>query len=191
MQFAYLEEGNMIESLLNTMVRHAQPDQTRHEEDLPEVELPENWKKFQETLNGFQKTYMQSFMEVKDVTEKLKQKQIEYKALKDTLKLLEGSSLKEKFSELVAEFEREENVDDLEEYLKTLKATTRAMKQVLENTNAEQVMRFQCFVCMERPVDTFLDSCGHVMCTTCWRRSNSTMCPVCRVQVRPKKIFTL
>jgi predicted nuclease with TOPRIM domain len=191
MQFAYLEEANMLESLLNTIVRHGHPEPVQRDEDLPDVELPEDWKNFQETLGRYQKSYTQNVAEVREVEDRLKKKRAEYKALTDTLNLLEGSSLKDKFSELVEEFEKEESLEDLEEYLQTLKATTKAMKQVLENTNTEQVMRFQCFVCMDKLVDTFLDPCGHVMCQTCWRRKNSPSCPVCRVEVRPKKIFTL
>jgi Skp family chaperone for outer membrane proteins len=197
MQFAYIgseldDMDGVIGTILGNMARTVQAPQAQQSDELlPEVELPDNWKKFKETLFSFQNMYMHTTRDVRENENKLSHTKAEHRALKDTLKLFEGSSLKDKFSELVAEFEKEENIEELEEYVKTLKATAKAMRQVLESTNVDQVVKFQCFVCMDRSIDTFLDPCGHVLCSACWRRANSPACPACRVQVRPKKVYTL
>ena len=46
----------------------------------------------------------------------------------------------------------------------------------------------ECLVCMERPKDTALVPCGHVLCSVCVVRANDSricdVCPICRVDVK-------
>jgi hypothetical protein len=51
-------------------------------------------------------------------------------------------------------------------------------------TEADIMSKYMCFVCLERPVDTFIDPCGHVVCQSCSSRSSLHVCPFCRGSVR-------
>ena len=105
--------------------------------------------------------------------------------------------LKESLSKTVREFEENNPLEEIRESIAYQKAVCRAKGEALENTNAEQQSRFQCFVCMERYIDKFLDPCGHVICDQCWARTTTTptngdKCPGCRAPVRrARKIFTM
>ena len=202
MQFSYIEAGgadpldtlmgSILHNIANRMTDN-RPASTPVEELVPEVELSEDWKKFSETLTNFQHKYSQSLKELRDTEEELKRKKTELSTLVDTEKAVESPDLKERLQSMIEEYKESEDIEDFEDTVKSLKGQCKAMKDVLENTNSEQMLKFQCFVCMDRPVDTFMDPCGHLMCSTCWRRSSTTnpVCPGCRAQTRPKRMYFL
>ena len=193
MQFAYLENtaGSAVDLMMGTLLQTIQSHQDA-QEDVPEVELTDEWKTFRESLSKFQSDYGQILRQIREASEELKKKKSHLRAVKDLGTILADSFYVDKVNELVSNVEREENIVDFEEHLLLLKGTASAMKSLLEGTNLPQFFKFQCFVCMDKDIDTFLDPCGHVICTTCWRRNNiPNTCPGCRAIVRPKKIFTL
>jgi hypothetical protein len=197
MQFSYLESGaDPLDNLMGTLIQniaHRMRGPATVDDVVPEVELPEDWKTFAETLSNYKLKYGVSLKELRDAEAELKRKKVELAALVEAEKLVESTGLKESLQIMIEEYKEDEKVTEYEESVKYLKGQCKAIKEVLENTNAEQMIKFQCFVCMERPVDTFMDPCGHLMCSTCWRRSSTTnpMCPGCRAQTRPKKMFFL
>jgi len=193
MQFSYLDGQENLDSIMGTILNsltHRLADPTP-DDTAPEIELPDDWKTFNETLESYQRKYNLTVKEARETEMELVRKRSELKALKDAEKLLQDSPLKTKLTDMIAEFERVEEVDNFEHLLESLRGTCKSMKKVLENTNPEQLSKFQCFVCMDRSVDTFLDPCGHVLCGTCWRRNTSRVCPGCRSSVQPKKIYLL
>jgi hypothetical protein len=197
MQFAYLDDTAgavdlMVGTLLHSLQQHrATRDQVSADESVPEVELPDDWKEFKKSLQAFQKEYMETMCCVRDTEQNLMGKKKKLDTLKKLADTFDDGPYKEEATQLVSKFENEENIGGEEEELASLKGTARAMRDALENTNLEQAMKFQCFVCMDKEIDSFLDPCGHVICTGCWRRNNSTSCPGCRTRVTAKKIFTL
>ena len=196
MQFAYLDDTAgavdlMVGTLLHSLQQHRNTREQLNENDVPEVELPDDWKKFKDSLQAFHKEYVETMCCVRDTEQNLVNKKKKLEALKKLADTFDEGPYKEEANQLVSKFEQEENITGEEEELASLKGTARAMRLTLENTNVEQAMRFQCFVCMDKEIDSFLDPCGHVICTACWRRNNSTMCPGCRTRVTAKKIFTL
>ena len=199
MQFSYLEQGvdpidNLMGSLFHNIAhRMREPVPAPVAEMVPEVELTEDWKSFGETLSNYKLKYGTCLKELRDTEAELKRKRTELNALVETEKVVETTGLKESLLNMIEEYKEQEHIEDLEETVKYLKGQCRAIKEVLENTNSEQMIKFQCFVCMERSVDTFMDPCGHLLCSTCWRRSSTTntACPGCRAQARPKKMFFL
>jgi len=198
MQFAYLDDaaGSAVDLMVGTLLHSLQHHRTVTREqtpsdDVPEVELPNEWSEFKNTLHTFQKEYIQTTRGIRETEQQLVSKKKKLDTLKKFADTFEEGPYKEEATQLVRRFEHDENIDDLEDDLASLKGTARAMKDVLENTNLEQAMKFQCFVCMDKEIDTFLDPCGHVICTGCWQRNNSTSCPGCRTRVTPKRIFTL
>jgi len=200
MQFSYLESGevdSLMGSLLQNIVQRvgesSRPASTNLEESIPDVELSEDWKKFGETISGYQRKYALCLKDLRDASLELKRKRDEMNVLLQTEKLLESADLKESLQSIIEDYKDKESIDDFEETVQSLKGQCKAMRDVLENTNTEQMLKFQCFVCMDRPVDMFMDPCGHLLCSTCWRRSSTTntMCPGCRTHARPKKMYFL
>ena len=198
MQFAYLDDaaGSAVDLRVGTLLHSLQHtrntrDQATEDDTDPEVELPDDWKKFQESLQAFQKEYMQTTRCVRETEQSLVGQKKKLETLKKLADTFDDGPYKEEANQLVSKFEQEENIPGEEEELASLKGTAHAMRLALVNTNPEQALKFQCFVCMDKEIDTFLDPCGHVICTGCWRRHNSASCPGCRTQVTAKKIFTL
>ena len=197
MQFAYLDEAAggavdlMVGTLLHSLQQHRNTRDRAPEEDVPEVELPNDWKEFKQSLQAFQKDYMQTTRTIRETEQNIVSKKKKLDTLRKFADTFDEEPYKEEANQLVSKFENEEKIDELEEDLASLKGTARAMRNVLENTNPEQAMKFQCFVCMDKEIDSFLDPCGHVICTACWRRNNAVTCPGCRARVTAKKIFTL
>jgi len=192
MQFSYLDGSENLDSIMGTILHNLThrlndpPDDTS-----PETELSEDWKIFKDSLTVYQRKYNETMKEVRETEMELTRKRSELNALKGAEKLLHDSPLKTKLTEMIEEFERVEEIDTFENLLVSLRGTCKSMKKILENTNPEQLSKFQCFVCMDRSVDIFLDPCGHVLCSGCWRRNTSRVCPGCRANVQPKKIFLL
>lgn len=197
MQFSYLEAGaeplvNLMGTLIHRM-RDNQPASTAVEEVVPEVELNEDWKNFGKTLSNYKLKYGVCLKELRDAEVELKRKKAELSALVDTEKVVETTDLKESLQSMIEDYKDKEKIPEYEDLVKYHKGQCKAIRDILQNTNAEQMIMFQCFVCMERPVDTFMDPCGHLLCSTCWRRSSMTnpTCAGCRAQTRPKKMFFL
>ena len=76
MQFAYLDDTAgavdlMVGTLLHSLQQHRNTREQLNEDDIPEVELPEDWKKFQESLQAFQKEYMQTARCVRETEQSL------------------------------------------------------------------------------------------------------------------------
>lgn len=199
MQFAYLDEAAggavdlMVGTLLHSLQQHRNTRDRAPEEDdtVPEVELPNDWKEFKKSLQAFQKDYMQTTRTIRETEQNIASKKKKLDTLRKFADTFDEEPYKEEANQLVSKFENDEKIGEMEEDLASLKGTARAMRIALENTNPEQAMKFQCFVCMDKEIDSFLDPCGHVICTACWRRNNAVTCPGCRARVTAKKIFTL
>lgn len=198
MQFAYLDDAAgsavdlMVGTLLHSLQHHRNTrEQVPESDDVPDVDLSNEWKEFKKTLQSFQKEYMQTTCTIREKEQELSSTRKKLETLRKFADTFDEGPYKEEATELVNKFEQGENIEELEDEVSMLKGTARAMKGVLENTNLEQAMKFQCFVCMDKEIDTFLDPCGHVICTRCWQRNNSSSCPGCRTRVTPKRVFTL
>lgn len=196
MQFAYLDDAGFGSGLLGSLLSEIQGSMNQDpREEVPEVELSEEWCEFRKTLFEFQQEYARTRKNVSDINSKLKVANQKLSTLRTMAAIFdEGSELKAKAEELITQFENDNKIPELIEDLRELKAIVAAQKKVLENTNAEQQVKYQCFVCMERCVDLCLDPCGHVLCQPCWNRlpTQDRKCPGCRATTRKViKIFTL
>lgn len=196
MQFAYLDDASfgagLIGSLLTELRDIRTPEQT---EELPEVELPDEWKEFRTTLFNFQQEHAKTRREYVQTKGDLSGVMAKLNTLNNMASTLSDSTdLKEKVSSIITQFESDNKVQELTARVTELRAVIEEQRKVLEHTNAEQQVKYQCFVCMERPVDICLDPCGHVMCVPCWNRCPQTdrKCPGCRAATKKTiKIFTL
>ena len=182
MNFSFLMDAYLMEALRDRPV--ITPD---------EVELSDDWKAFEELLGSKKKEYVRMKNQVTSMYSELNQKIRQIETLKKMQTTMEGSTdLKAKMAEMVDSFESEQNIPAIKQNIAALEGKVLAVEKVLVNTNASNYAKFQCFVCMERYVELFLDPCGHMMCETCWYRTNSQNCPGCRTAVKcPRKIYTL
>ena len=61
-----------------------------------------------------------------------------------------------------------------------------------QTAKAETDQRFECKICMERPLNTVLTPCGHTLCFECAKklRNQKKDCPTCREKISGlQKIF--
>jgi hypothetical protein len=166
-----------------------------HGPEVPEVpcELDDSWKQFEEDLGNFK-------LKLKNETTRLTYKMGILDELNSNIKVakmitdnIKNDDLKAKLLSIVDNYESEEGISALTQQCGELKGKIEAMKKVLKGTNAERYAKFTCFVCMERLVDLFIDSCGHVICEHCWVNTRDKRhCPACRGTVTgAKRIFTM
>ena len=156
---------------------------------VPEAELPDEWKEFEETLAKFKKEYV----ETRNI---LRLKNIEFnKLLNDTTvmnnvsTIIMSPELQDKMKEWITEYKTEHNFEEMKNETYKLFGIVSAMERVLINTNAKRYNQFTCSICMERNVDTFLDPCGHLACEQCMSRSGTLNCPMCRRAIQTKKMY--
>jgi hypothetical protein len=178
MNFSFLFDAHLLNTLYIT------PD---------DVELSDDWKDFETVLGDKKKEYISMKHGVAALYAELALKTHQLETLQKLQAKLEGSdALKGKMADMIYSFENEQDIPAIKQNIAALSGKVQAVEKVLTNTNAVNYAKFQCFVCMERYVDVFLDPCGHMICGACWINTNSKNCPGCRTVVKsPKKIFTL
>jgi len=156
-------------------------------------ELDVNWKNFEKELSKFKKEFATVQRDLAMAMVTLNMKREDSSHLRTASGLISDLDLKVSLENIIDNYEIEAGVDTLKEKCGELAGKADAMLKVLKDTDSERYASFTCFVCMERPIDLFLDPCGHVMCTPCWTRTtNKRECPGCRTVLgAAKKIFTL
>jgi hypothetical protein len=94
-------------------------------------------------------------------------------------------------SEVVEQFDRDEHITEDAEKLKEKTIEMLSLRNVFSLCKDADVMSsYMCFVCLERPVNVFIDPCAHVICEQCSTRSSLHVCPFCRGSVRQyRKMF--
>lgn len=94
-------------------------------------------------------------------------------------------------SDLVEQFDQDEHITDEAAELKEKTTKMLSIRSVFSLCKDADVMSsYMCFVCLERPVNMFIDPCAHVICEECSARSSLHVCPFCRGSVRQyRKMF--
>jgi len=97
----------------------------------------------------------------------------------------------ELLSQLVEQFDKDEGISAMAEELKEKTTKLLSMRNVFSLCKDADVMSaYMCFLCLERPVNMFIDPCGHVICQQCSSLSALHVCAFCRGSVRQyKKMF--
>ena len=97
----------------------------------------------------------------------------------------------EMLTQLVEQFDKDEGISAMAEELKEKTTKMLSMRNVFSLCKDADVMSaYMCFLCLERPVNMFIDPCGHVICEQCSTRSALHVCPFCRGSVRQyRKMF--
>jgi hypothetical protein len=97
----------------------------------------------------------------------------------------------EMLSQLVEQFDKDEGISAEAEELKEKTNKMLAMRNVFSLCKDAEIMSaYMCFLCLDRPVNMFIDPCGHVICEQCSTKSALHVCPFCRGSVRQyRKMF--
>ena len=188
MQFAPLDMA--LGSFLQSMAAIPEP-----EVPPAEVELPDDWREFHTSLKGYKYEYIKMLKEVKDTQLKLRQLRREMNGLEDVISMTETQSLKSRVTDILEQFQKDNDIEELTKYLSTLKGTCAAMKTVLNGTSPEDLAHFQCYICSDNYIERCFYPCGHCICGSCWSRVGNFQaprCPACREPLnKALKIYTL
>lgn len=157
---------------------------------VPDVELPEEWNEFEQTLGKFKEEYLKALAQMQHV-------EAEYNDMRDDLSMLKGlvgrindPTLLSEITSCIQNYTDERKIQTKKEELSLLAGKVKAMENVLVNTNARRYTRFTCPICMDKLVDVFLDPCGHTICEGCLMRLRDTKCPTCRTEnVRSRRLY--
>lgn len=158
-----------------------------------ESEIDPKWKTFEKELAKFKIEYKRENL-------RFKQKLAEYKEMSKGVTLarmfinerISNQGLKKTLVDTLGDYEQEQDLEEKKIELEDMLGKIRAMEKVLTDTNAEEFEKFRCFVCMDKYVNTFINPCGHLICSECLVRANTATCPGCRAQIRgSNRIFTL
>jgi hypothetical protein len=184
MNFTYLDPREILERVLQPPVQPLEP--------IP-CELNEKWKNFEKEIGEYKLEWATARRDLAMASAELSIKREDILHMRSVIDGMVNTRLKENLEKVVQEHEEAEGIETLTQHCRELMGQVTEMEKVLKDTHAERYASFICFVCMERPVDLFLDPCGHVMCGACWSRTlNKRECPGCRGALRDaKKIFTL
>ncbi len=161
-------------------------------------ELNTEWKNFEKELSKFKTEFAVAQRDLALAKMELLQKREDITHLNAALGCLSNPELKVSIENIIENYEIDSGINDLVGRCEELAGRVEEMRKVLKDTDAARYASFTCFVCMERPIDLFLDPCGHVICERCWSRTprregfSVPDCPGCRSRVRnAHKIFTL
>lgn len=185
MNFAYLDPVSLLGEILRPPVLDGV--------DALPCELDERWKEFEKTLAEFKNEFAKNQVELVQKLGVMNEKKEEITILRMMSESVISDSLKERLNEMIRQYESEEGLSALVQQCGEVRGRVEEMKKVLTETSADRYAKFTCFVCMDRLVDLFFDPCGHVICETCWARTqNRRDCPGCRTRLGTvRKIFSM
>jgi hypothetical protein len=146
-----------------------------------------------DTLDSLKKDYLDVVSEVLTGYMNMHAKKEKASLMLSVLDKLGNKDVKyvELLREVVEQFDRDECITEDAEKLKEKTIEMLSLRNVFSLCKDADVMSsYMCFVCLERPVNVFIDPCGHVICEQCSGRSALHVCPFCRGSVRQyRKMF--
>ena len=155
---------------------------------IPEVELSDDWKEFEQTLGKYKHEYVKTLAQLKIHEEEIVKLSHDVSVLSATF--IQNKTLHDDIKHLVEEFKKNNQFSEKQSEFSQLAGKVKAMENILTHTNAHRYNHFTCSVCMDRLIDTFLDPCGHVICRQCHILSMNSFCPLCRTEINAKKIYS-
>jgi hypothetical protein len=158
--------------------------------NLPDVELSEDWKSFEDVLGKFKQEYVTTLAQLKIQEEAIIKLKNDVTLLTESLNAVRNRDFYDDIKVSIEKFKSRNDYDKKNDEFLNLAGKVKAMENVLTATNAKRYNKFTCSICMDSLVDTFLDPCGHLICKTCLVRSLATQCPMCRTPIVPKKIYS-
>lgn len=168
---------SLIASLMSEMHRMPPP--------IPpaEVTLEDHWYEFEKTLALYKEEYIRVHADVISSSNDYIQRLTDIKKLNLAISQSDPE-LAEAVLEVIQKYKNNSKIEELKEEISLLSGKSRAMENILINTNARQYSKFTCPVCMDKLSDVCIDPCGHIMCSGCLGRMSEPKCPACRVEIQ-------
>jgi len=194
--FAYVDPSRaMLEMTLEALSGFAPiPQQSAPPEvDAIPCELDASWKDFEKELGVFKRKFSKVKRDLCIKMSELENLQKSTQISKLIIDTVPSDDLKAKLLSVIDNYESESGAVALTQQCGELKGELEAMEAVLRDTEAERYAKYTCFICMDKPIDLFIDPCGHVVCEPCWLNTRIKRdCPGCRGTVLGvKKIFNM
>lgn len=151
------------------------------------IETIESDVQVESTIRDHVPQYVKLVTKLVDAQKKLEDIRTERENL---LEMSKKFSKSPKLKDIIDEYISQINVPEAEGLVKECARHVASYRDIFSLCkNVDVLNRYICYVCLSRPVDTFLYACGHVMCEQC-STAISSQCPFCRVTIREKlKIF--
>lgn len=147
-----------------------------------EVKLDDRWYSFEEELGKYKKEYIDTHSKLLHKLTTLTNATNDIKRLKNAASTV-SHELAEPILKIIQDFTSKNDIDVLKQETSELAAKSKAMENILVNTQAKKFAQYTCFICMDEPSTVCVDPCGHMMCQRCWTRVNSENCPACRTPI--------
>lgn len=170
---------SLIANLLQDVLMDTQP--------IPEAELSDDWKEFEQKLGRYKEEYLKHLREYRQASNTLTKMNNDVKILENLTTIITSRNIREQIIIWVEEYRTQSDFQQYQEHVNSIGGKVKAMERVLVNTNASRYSQFTCSICMDRYVDTFIDPCGHLACSACLNQTQTAGCPMCRSQVRELK----
>jgi hypothetical protein len=153
-----------------------------------EFEVPEEWNMFKAELDLHRADAVETARELAETracVDELYDKIACLRLMND--KLEPDPEWYAKFSELIFEYEKSTGLSELVSKCSELSAKVTALRKILDPPRDPQI----CSICMNDPVNEFIDPCGHTFCSECLHRARGGgTCPTCRTRVQNvRKLF--
>ena len=172
-----MNQFSLFTELLALGMRPVSPVQ-----NVPEVELPEEWNEFEQTLGKFKSEYAQTISKMGRLETEYNDMREDFVMLQNLTTRINDPVLLAEITSCIQNYTDEGKIQAKKEELALLAGKVKAMENVLMNTNAKRYARFTCPICMDKLVDMFLDPCGHTLCEGCLVRLRDPKCPTCRAE---------
>jgi hypothetical protein len=109
---------------------------------------------------------------------------------------LKNENSESKLHEIIEQYKIDFKIDEKKGNLEKMREARALMTKVQAKLRWKCPTTFRCFVCLENVVDTFLDPCGHTVCSKCWEKHTHARqiykCPGCRAVVNnARRLFFL
>ena len=183
MNFAYIDENEtLFSSFDEKLVKLKYLSITPSDVSGPQVEC---------NIHDLVTPYKEAVAQLIDLQKKIDVKKGEIDAFTELVgKLGKNAEYTTKVEEIIDCFLQDESLEALKgEYSNVARSVQSYNAAFALAKDVDLSNKYLCYVCIERPVDTFLDSCGHVICSTCSQKIAS-QCPFCRSTIKMKhKIF--
>lgn len=153
------------------------------DDDPPDTEEPEDpsISEFRSALKLGVIDYKQHLFKVSEIRAKMQLHAKQSEDLIEILKRVDNEKIRDGVNEYLESL-------DLPRLKSEYNESKRMVSQYLDCFRTlREIERFLCFVCLEATCDTFLDPCGHSVCSGCANRL-MMRCPFCRSSVIPKTI---
>lgn len=147
---------------------------------------------FHSNVVAFRREYIETCESIVDIEKAASEIAEKCKSMEDIVRVSRGLSgvewVRESIDNIVSRFKEDENIVQMNVYLKQLHEKRLSMLKTIQLFVPEGVSL--CALCFENQVTRFSIPCGHATCQKCDEKANGITCSFCRSNISGKgKLF--